>query len=125
MPAPYKLNEAAGSDPEHLEGVPDEEQDQQVEPAGAAVVDDRGADRCRVEVDPGEQHRGDAPFEAASGADGVDEQVGGCVAEYAVASCAECDRCAEHRGSLFPRHSATVFRRGGGYEPSALEGTVP
>lgn len=118
-------HEADRSDPDELEGVPDEQHDQQVEPAGAAVIDDRGADRGGVEVGHGQEHRGDAPLEAASGADGVDEQVGGCVAEYAVASRAERDRCAEHRGSHFPRHSATVFRRGGGYEPSALEGAVP
>lgn len=90
-------HEADRSDPDELEGIPGEQQDQQVEPAGTVVVDDRGAGRCRVEVNPGEQHRGDAPLHAASGADGVDEQVGGCVAEYAVASCAERDRCAKHR----------------------------
>ena len=57
-------------------------------------------------------------------ADGVGQQVGGCVTEYAVASCAERPRFAEHCGSL-PYHSATVFRRGGGYEASALEGAIP
>lgn len=62
-----------------------------MEPAGAALVDDRGADRGDVEVGHGQEHRGDAPLEAAPGADGVEQQVGGCVAEYAVASCAERD----------------------------------
>lgn len=100
-PAPHELDQTDGADPEELEGVPDENQDHQVEPAGAAVVDDRGADRRGVEVDPGEQHRGDAPLEAASGADGVEQQVGGCVAEYAIASCAERHGRAEHCGSVF------------------------
>lgn len=76
-----ELDDADGSDPEEPEGVPDEQQDQQVEPAGAAVVNDRGADRGGVEVDHGEQHRGDAPFQAPASADGVEQQVGGCVAE--------------------------------------------
>ena len=122
---PCQEGEADRYDPEELAGIPDEQQGQQVQPVGAATVDDRGADPGGVEVGSGQEHGGDAPFEAASGADGVEHQVGGCVAEYAVASCAERDRCAEHCGSLFPRHSATAFRRGGGYEPSALEGAVP
>lgn len=62
-----------------------------MEPAGATLVDDRGADRGDVEAGHGQEHRGDAPFESASGADGVGQQVGGCAAEYAVASCAERD----------------------------------
>ena len=119
------LNKGERSAPEKLEGIPDKQQDQQVERVWTAVVDDRGADRGGVEVGHGQDYRGEAPFEAAPGVDSVEQQVGGCVAEYAVASCAERHRCAEHRGSLFPRHSATVFRREGSYEPSALEGAVP
>lgn len=90
-PAPHDPDEADGADPEEFEGVPDGQQDQQVEPARTAVVDDRGADRCRVEVDLREEHGGDTPLQAASGAAGIEQQVGGCVAEYAVASCAERD----------------------------------
>lgn len=56
-----ELDEADWSDPEELEGIPDEQQDQQVQPAGAAVVDDRGADRGGIEVGHGQQHGGDAP----------------------------------------------------------------
>ena len=39
---PCQERETDGSDPEELEGVPDEQQDQQVQPAGTAVIDDRG-----------------------------------------------------------------------------------
>ena len=120
-PAPHEPDEADGADPEHLEGVPDRQQNQQVEPAGTAVVGDRGADRRSVDVGHGEEHRGDAPLEAAPGTDRAQQQVRGRVPEQAVASLLRFMDVRSIAG-LFPRHSATVFRRGGGYEPSAREG---
>lgn len=53
-----QLDEADGADPELLEGIPvegipDGQQDQEVEPAGAPVADDHGADRRGVEVGRG------------------------------------------------------------------------
>lgn len=65
-------------------GIPEEQQGQQVEPASAAAVDDRGADHGGVEVGYPQEHGGDAPFATAPGADGVEQQVCGYVAEYAV-----------------------------------------
>lgn len=57
--------EADRVDLEELQGVPDEQQDEQSEPAWAAVVGDCGADRRSVEVDPGEQHGGDTSLHVA------------------------------------------------------------
>lgn len=68
----------------NLWGIPEEQQDQQVEPASAAAVDDRGADHGGIEVGYPQEHGGDAPFATAPGADGAEQQVCGYVAEYAV-----------------------------------------
>lgn len=69
-------DEAGGADPEHLEGVPDEQDDEQVEPAGAAVLDELPADGGGVEVGGGEEHARQTPFQPASGADRVAQDVG-------------------------------------------------
>lgn len=66
-----QLGEADGSDPEHLERVPDAQDDQEVEPARPAVLDERPADGGGVEVGGGEEHARQAPFQAASGAERV------------------------------------------------------
>lgn len=112
--------EAHGAGPEYLECIPPEQQDQEVERFGASAVDDRDADRDRVEEAAAEhQHSRVTPLEpSAGGEDHVDAQVGGCVEEDAVASCA---KALGWRSlvDFFPRHRATELRRGSTYEPSA------
>jgi len=72
-------DEADGADPKHLEGVPDKQDHEDVEPSRPASVEDSGADSCGVEVGRGQEHRGGAPLEAAAGTDRVEQDVGGRV----------------------------------------------
>lgn len=77
--------QADGSDPEELHGVPDADQHDQVQPAGSSGLDELEAEAGCVEVGQGQQHRREPPFEAAAGTDGTEGDVGGHVAPHEVA----------------------------------------
>jgi hypothetical protein len=68
-------DEADWSHEEQLEAVPQQQEEHQVEPFAPAVIDEGGAVGGGEEVDTAEEHRGDTPFQAASGADFVEEDV--------------------------------------------------
>lgn len=70
-----QFGEADGTDPEHLERVPDAQNDQEMEPARSAVFDEFAADGGAIEVGAGEEHRGYAPFQAATSVDRVAQDV--------------------------------------------------
>ncbi len=72
-----QFGEADGADPEHLERVPDAQNDQEMEPARSAGSDEFAADGGTIEVWDCEEHRRDAPFKAATGVDGVAQDVRG------------------------------------------------
>lgn len=84
-----------------LHGVPDAQEEREVQPSRHASLDEIPEDGCGEEIRDGEEHRGDSPFEAASGADGVEEPVGGHVASQEVAGVdAEGPDESEHGGVL-------------------------
>lgn len=70
---------------EELERAPAEQEHEEVQPAGTAVLDQGEAVVRGEEVRRGEEHRGGAPFQAAAGADRVERDVGGHVAPQVVA----------------------------------------
>ena len=70
---------------EELERIPAEQEHEEVQPARAAALDQRDAVvRCE-EVRDREEHREDAPLQAAAGADRVERDVGGHVTPQVVA----------------------------------------
>ena len=93
---------------EELQCVPEAEEDEEVEPSGAAVCDEgREGTRCQ-EVGHREQHRGHAPLESSSRSDGVEENVGGHVpAQERAGVDAEGPELADHDGSPLLRGLAT------------------
>src|SRR5699024_78173 len=64
------------AEPEHLERVPDAEDDQEVKPARPTDLKELEADRGGVEVGFGEEHHWNAPFQAASGVARIAQDVG-------------------------------------------------
>ena len=108
---------------DELEGVPAAQECKQVEPAGAAVFDEAAEVGRGEEVWGGEEHRGDAPFEAAAGADRVEGDVGGHVPAQVVPDAgAQCPEQSDHGRAS---HQDVLLRRGGRNMMSGPEGTVP
>lgn len=68
-------NQADRTHEDQLHGVPDAQQDQEVQPSGPASLDEVPEDGRGQEARDHEEHRGDAPLEAASGADRVEKPV--------------------------------------------------
>lgn len=82
---PDQEDETDGSHDEDFQGVPAEQEHQEVEPAGAAVGDEVGADARCEQVGRGQEHRWDAPAQAVAGADRIEQDVGGHAAPQEVA----------------------------------------
>lgn len=77
-------SDARGSEPEHLESVPDRQQPKQVQPAWRTLIDEGSEPDGGGEVKDGQQHRCWPPLHAASGPYDVSEDVGGHVAAQEV-----------------------------------------
>ena len=72
-----EVDEAEGADPDELEPGDDADEHDEVEQTSGAGVDGDGAPVGDREVRDRQQHRGHAPFKAAPGADGVEDEVAG------------------------------------------------
>lgn len=60
---------------DELEGVPNQDDREGEEPSGRSAVDQRREERGRVEIGDREEHRWDAPLEAAARAEPVERDV--------------------------------------------------
>lgn len=68
-------DDADRSHEDEFQRVPQQQEEHQVEPFAPPVVDESGAVDGGEEVDAAEEHGRETPFEAASGADFVEEDV--------------------------------------------------
>lgn len=80
-------------DPKHLEGVPGEQDHQCVEPAGAVVIEDRGADRSGVEEHCGQADGEQEPPESMTTVGADQQDVGRRVPEQPVADAENGGEC--------------------------------
>ena len=71
-----KQHQTQRADPQHLESVPNAQQDKHIEPSWAAIIDDLYQDGRDQEVWDRQQHHWHAPFEAAWGADRIKQDIG-------------------------------------------------
>ena len=107
---PSEQDDADGAHDEELQGVPDEQDHEDIQPSGSAVFDEVGADARSEEVGAGEEHRGDTPLEASPGADCVEESVRRHVAAQEIAGVdACCPEQSDHNVGL--SHRTTMLTR--------------
>jgi len=71
-----KPHQTQRADPQHLESVPNAQQDKHIEPSWAAIIDDLYQDCRDQEVWDRQQHRWHTPFETAWGADRIKQDIG-------------------------------------------------
>ncbi len=74
---PDEEYEAPRAKEQKLQRIPQREEEHQVEPLAPALLNESGAGDCNQHVDDAEEHRGYSPFEAASGAQLVEEMLVG------------------------------------------------
>src|SRR5690606_36130059 len=111
-PCASEQYEAPRSKEEELQCIPQREEEHHVEPFAPALLDEPGAGDCDQQVDDAEEHRGDSPFEAASGAQLVEEDVGGHPAaqEHAGVDAGVPESVQEHDvGLTFARRTIAVW----------------
>ncbi len=71
-----KQHQTQRADPQHLESVPNAQQDKHIEPSWATIIDDLYQDCRDQEVWDRQQHRWHTPFETAWGADRIKQDIG-------------------------------------------------
>ena len=71
-----KQRQTQRADPQHLESVPDAQQDKHIEPSRDAITDDLHHDCRDQEIWDRQQHRWHTSFKAAWGADRIKQDIG-------------------------------------------------
>ena len=101
----HKKNKTDGSHDDELRCVPQAQEEDEVEPSGAAILDECGEGARGQEVGHGEEHRRHAPLESSPGANCVEEDVGGHVTAQECAGVdAEGPELADHDEGSSHRH---------------------
>lgn len=71
-----KQHQTQRTDPQHLEPVPNAQQDKHIEPSRATIIDDLHQDCRDQEIWDRQQHHWHTPFETAWGADRIKQDIG-------------------------------------------------
>lgn len=72
----HKQHQTQRANPQHLESVPNAQEDEHIKPSWAAILDDLYQDCRDQEVWDRQQHRWHTPFETAWGADRIKQDIG-------------------------------------------------